>query len=183
VGAVSADWYQVKVVETDVTGWVRRDEVAPALFDERNAALFDPLSYVRIKNGTWIILPAHGSDDLLFRQFSLANESSFDMTDIVVETEFMGPNGELLATQQFLIEGTIAPQSRTPVGTLEPRDEGARQRFMTEARFEELMAREADPAEVGERWTLGLQHRFDTKTLVSGRVELLQARALPADPD
>jgi len=184
--AKRGDFYKIET--DDVEGWVAIGDVVPAYFfaDERTREDYDPVynpdTYVYVKNSSWMQLPGQQASNTTVFQFLLQNKSKFEMTDIILLATIKDGAGRVLEHKEIPMEGSIAPYESTQVGTLSPSDdeEDGVARQMTQRLFGELY--ESDP-DLSLRWSLGVEVQMDTQGYSDANIDLLELRAVPRQLD
>jgi hypothetical protein len=178
-------WYKLRFDGKE--GYARVDDVVPAYFfgDEKdklaNDPLYNPDRYVAVRNSSWQLLPEGGNKNVTVFTFLISNDSRFGMTDLKLVATIKDKNDTVLETKEIAVEGTIPAEFSTMVGTLkaDKRDKTSTDRILTSSSFEELQKNEPDLA---ERWVDGVEVRLEAEGFSEASVEILEVRALPAQP-
>lgn len=187
--AKRGDFYRVKSKSGD-EGWIPTDQVLPmyklgdASVKEKYDPLFNPDTYVKVLNASWIQMPLSPGEKppedgmpTTFH-FMFGNSSTYDMTDLVVLTTIKDASKTELGRLEIPIAGEIPKGGNTMVGQIAPEEEGGEPVFMTEYSFKKQAMN--NPA-LQERWEPGLTMKMEGDAFDNASVDILELRAVPPE--
>ncbi|MBN2798313.1 MAG: SH3 domain-containing protein [Deltaproteobacteria bacterium] len=178
--AKRGEYYKVRV-PSGGEGWLHTSEVFPLyLLAEGQARaevdpLYNPDRYVIVTNASWMALDERQAHLTVF-EFSLSNQSGFEMTDLVLRATIKDSRGNELERVEIPVEGRIPARGSTAVGTLEPARRGGDKRLLTRFTFEELAA--TDP-ELALRYKEGVEVAMKSGDFIEAAVDIVELRAIP----
>ena len=176
------DWYEIRNT-AGIQGYVQANTVVPAYYfanaETRQSydPIYNPDSYVFVKNSSWMQLPDQREENVTVFQFLLQNKSKFDMTAIKLLATIKDKNDRVIETQEITIEGPIPAHDGVMVGTLKPaaNDPTGVPRLMTTRLFEQSL--KADST-LMSRWSDGVELAMQSEGFVEANIDLLQVRAI-----
>jgi len=181
------DSYRIST-SSGAEGWVQVDQVVPAYFftDQETREDYDPLynpdSYVFVKNASWMQMPNQRADNITIFNFQLQNKSKFDMENIVLLATIKDKSGKELEKAEIHIEGKLKRFEAAMVGMLRPADddEEGETRLLTETTFQEMLK---DDPDLQLRWVDSIEVVMESDEFEQASVDLLEVRAIPKKLD
>lgn len=176
------EWYHIRT-EGGLDGYVKAEQVIPAyLFGGKKAhedydPLYNPDRYLRVLNASWL-RPDPRDPVTSHFEFMLANESKFEMTDVMLVATIKDKAGVEIDRVELRIEGIVPRHDATSVGTLlpAPKDKTGQPRLMTATAFHELSKTDDTLA---ERWTDSIEVQLKSPSASDADIDLLEVRAVP----
>ncbi len=154
-------WWQVKSGET--TGWINGNEIVPGWYfaDEKVKtqynAIYNPGQFLTLGNIGATSGP-ESPDGTANLTVLFQNTSGFEMTGLVLGLSFKGDDGTVLETREFPVEGSVAPNANSMIGTLKPTKASTPKpgegQVMTNTAYEKALLTDESAA---DRWMDGAQ--------------------------
>lgn len=183
--AKRGDFYKVRDKEGGVEGWIALDQVVPMyqLGGVEVVAKYDPLynpdRYLVVQNASWQELPDPKRKNITVFQFMLANNSAYDMTDLVLVARIKDVQGHDLEQVEFPVGGVVPAGGMTMVGTITDKDT-KETKLVTQATFEQMAS--ADP-ELHMAYADGVEVPMNTaeSEFSEATIDIVELRAIPKD--
>ena len=184
------DWYRAQVAGGR-EGWIPSGDVIPmylvagAEVREQLDPLYNPDRYVQVVNARWMPLAAEGArpgepTNLTVFEFMMKNQSTYEMTGLVIEATIKDAKGHELETVEIDVDGVIPAEGHTTVGTLTANEDAANpepEERLTSASFDALA--KADP-DLYMRWKDGVEVLMSTPgTFTNAEIAIVELRAVP----
>ncbi len=182
------DFYKARHPGTGGEGWIQTSQVMPMykLGGAEVAAKYDPLynpdQYLRVGGASWMELAPAGNkgteeEQTTVFEFSLANESPYDMTDVKLVATIKDKKGHEVETVEFPVEGIIPGKGATMVGTLtDPETQVTR--LVTQTTFRKMAS---DQPDLKMEYTNGAEVRMNTADFTDAELHIVEVRALPKE--
>ncbi|MCB9664986.1 MAG: hypothetical protein H6732_12800 [Alphaproteobacteria bacterium] len=179
--AKRGDFYKLRDGDKGVEGWLPMDQVLPAYLIgggdvmREYDPLYNPDRYLLVQNAGWMQLPEQLAESITVFQFMLANDSDYDMTDLVLVAKIKDSRGHELEQVEFRVEGVVPANGQTMVGTLvDPENE--ERRLVTQVTFDGMAAK--DP-ELRLEYNDGVEVTMTTADFTEASIDIVELRALP----
>jgi hypothetical protein len=167
-------------------GWVQIDQVLPLYLlggkkvREEYDPIYNPLTYVRVRNASWLQLESKASALTVFN-FEVKNDSMYHITDLILVATVKDSKGSELEKVEIPVQGIIPAWSSTMVGTLDPErakrgEEQKQNELMTTYTFNERA--EEDP-ELALRFKTGVEVVMTSKDFSAAEIDIIQLRTIP----
>lgn len=180
--AKRGDFYKVRG-QGGREGWLPAGQVLPMYqlggqeMMKEYDPLFNPDRYVIVANASWMQLPEQQRERITVFQFMLANQSKYDMTDLVLVARIKDAKGMELEEVEIPVEGVVPAEGNTMVGTIVDPESDER-RLVTQTTFQGMAAE--DP-ELRLEWADGVEVEMSTEDFTAASIDILQLRAVPGD--
>lgn len=171
-------WYHIRS-NTGQEGYLKAENAIPAYMfadettQQDHDPLYNPNTYVSVKNASWMQLDSRNKNFTLF-QFMVYNQSKFPMTDLILVATIKDKSDNELESVEIAVEGLIPPHEATMIGTIEQED--GSKRLMTTVTYQEMSQTDTG---LPKLWTDGVGVELQAPGFSEANITVLEVRAVP----